>query len=109
MRVELLTKTALTELLPKLTVAPAKKFEPLMVTLVPPVDGPVFGLTLVTVGGGTRSCACALPAKPNVNKSVAEIAPAKDSLATCRTRDFSNATVSPAPPRSGAKRRTAIN
>lgn len=38
---------------PKLT-APArgtaKKFVPVMVTVVPPPGGPVFGLTLVTVG-----------------------------------------------------------
>ena len=34
-RVEPLTKTALTELLPKLTVAPVEKFEPVTVTPVP--------------------------------------------------------------------------
>ncbi len=37
--------------LPKVTVAPAAKFVPAMVTAVPPVVDPVFGATLLTVGG----------------------------------------------------------
>ena len=38
-------------LAPKLTAVTTKKLVPVMVTLVPPDAGPVFGLTLVTVGG----------------------------------------------------------
>ena len=37
---------------PSLTVAPARKPVPLMVTAVPPVEGPVFGVIDVTVGAG---------------------------------------------------------
>jgi len=35
---------------PKVTVAPATKFVPVIVTVVPPVIRPEFGVTLVTVG-----------------------------------------------------------
>jgi hypothetical protein len=41
----------LAALLPNLTAVASKKLVPVMVTLVPPGVGPVFGLTLVTVGG----------------------------------------------------------
>jgi hypothetical protein len=37
-------------LLPKLTAVAPEKLVPVMVTLVPPDAGPVFGLTLVTAG-----------------------------------------------------------
>jgi hypothetical protein len=37
---------------PRVTVAPAAKFVPVMVTAVPPLVGPVFGDTLLTVGAG---------------------------------------------------------
>jgi hypothetical protein len=37
-------------LLPNLTAVAPEKLVPVMVTLVPPDVGPVFGLTLVTVG-----------------------------------------------------------
>jgi hypothetical protein len=37
---------------PKLTAVTPVKFVPVIVTLVPPVVRPVFGLTLVTVGAG---------------------------------------------------------
>jgi len=38
-------------LLPKLAAVAPEKLVPVMVTLLPPDVGPVFGLTLVTVGG----------------------------------------------------------
>jgi hypothetical protein len=38
---------------PNVTVAPAAKFVPVIVTAVPPATGPLFGATLVTVGGVT--------------------------------------------------------
>jgi len=38
---------------PNVTVAPEKKFVPVMVTDVPPAVGPLFGLKLLTVGGAT--------------------------------------------------------
>jgi hypothetical protein len=42
--------------LPNLTAVAPEKLLPVMVTLVPPDCGPVFGVTLVTVGGA-NSCA----------------------------------------------------
>ena len=44
------TTTLVAELLPNFTVAPLAKFVPVIVTALPPVVGPLFGLTLVTVG-----------------------------------------------------------
>jgi hypothetical protein len=38
---------------PNVTVAPAAKFVPVIVTAVPPSVDPLFGLTLLTVGGTT--------------------------------------------------------
>ena len=46
----LTTVTLLADAVPKVTVAPEAKFVPVMVTAVPPVVEPLFGLTLVTVG-----------------------------------------------------------
>jgi hypothetical protein len=51
--VELTTMTFVAALLPNATVAPAAKFVPVIVTAVPPAVVPVFGETLVTVGGAT--------------------------------------------------------
>jgi hypothetical protein len=45
------TATFVAAVLPNVTVAPAKKFVPVIVTAVPPAVGPSFGLTLLTVGG----------------------------------------------------------
>jgi hypothetical protein len=36
---------------PNVTVAPLAKFVPVIVTAVPPAAGPLFGATLLTVGG----------------------------------------------------------
>jgi hypothetical protein len=48
--VALTTTTLLAAALPNVTVAPATKFVPVIVTAVPPAVDPLFGLTLVTVG-----------------------------------------------------------
>ncbi len=48
--VALLTVKEPAALLPNLTAVAPEKLVPVMVTLVPPDGGPVFGLTLVTVG-----------------------------------------------------------
>jgi len=48
--VALLTVKEAAALLPKLTAVAPEKLVPVMVMLVPPDVGPVFGLTLVTVG-----------------------------------------------------------
>lgn len=53
MLVLLTTVTLVAAALPKVTVAPAAKFVPVMVTAVPPAAGPLFGLTLLTVGATT--------------------------------------------------------
>jgi hypothetical protein len=45
------TTTFVAELLPNFTVVPAAKLVPVSVTAVPPEVDPLFGLTLVTVGG----------------------------------------------------------
>jgi hypothetical protein len=50
MDVALTTTTLVAAAVPNVTVAPATKFVPVMVTAVPPAVGPLFGLTLVTVG-----------------------------------------------------------
>ena len=47
-----MTLNELAALPPNLTAVAPVKLSPLMVTLVPPPGGPVFGLTPVTVGGG---------------------------------------------------------
>lgn len=46
----LTTTTFVAEAAPKVTVAPLAKFVPVIVTDVPPVVGPLEGLTLATVG-----------------------------------------------------------
>ena len=48
--VALTTTTFVAAAEPNVTVAPAAKFVPIIVTDVPPPAGPLFGLTLVTVG-----------------------------------------------------------
>jgi hypothetical protein len=48
--VGLTTTTFVAALLPNVTVAPAAKFVPVIVTPVPPAVVPVFGDTLLTVG-----------------------------------------------------------
>jgi hypothetical protein len=47
------TTTFVAAVLPNFTVAPDAKFVPVIVTEVPPAVAPPFGLTLLTVGGGT--------------------------------------------------------
>jgi hypothetical protein len=47
------TATFVAATLPNFTVAPETKFVPVIVTGVPPAVDPVFGLTLLTVGGAT--------------------------------------------------------
>ena len=49
----LTTTTLVAAVAPNFTVAPAAKFVPVIVTAVPPAAGPLFGLTLVTVGATT--------------------------------------------------------
>ena len=51
--VALLTVKEAAALLPKRTAVAPEKLVPVMVTLVPPDAGPVFGLMLVTVGADT--------------------------------------------------------
>src|SRR5437660_1420229 len=50
MVVELTTVTPVAAVAPKATVAPLMKLVPVIVTEVPPPDGPLFGFTLVTAG-----------------------------------------------------------
>jgi hypothetical protein len=49
----LTTVTLVAATLPNVTVAPAAKFVPVIVTDVPPAVVPLFGETLLTVGGTT--------------------------------------------------------
>ena len=51
--VPLTTTTFVAAVPPNVTVAPAAKFVPVIVTAVPPAVVPLFGLTLLTVGGAT--------------------------------------------------------
>jgi hypothetical protein len=48
--VPLTTTTLLAAAVPNVTVAPAAKFVPVIVTFVPPTTGPLFGDTPLTVG-----------------------------------------------------------
>jgi len=47
------TTTLVPAAAPNVTVAPAAKFVPVIVTAVPPAVDPLFGATLVTVGTTT--------------------------------------------------------
>jgi hypothetical protein len=47
------TTTFVAAVLPNVTVAPEAKLVPVIVTAVPPVIGPLFGLTLLTEGPTT--------------------------------------------------------
>jgi hypothetical protein len=49
--VPLTTTTLVAAVAPNVTLAPAAKFVPVIVTAVPPAGNPLFGLTLLTVGG----------------------------------------------------------
>jgi len=51
--VALTTTMLVAAVLPNSTVAPVTKFVPVIVTAVPPAADPLFGLTLLTVGGTT--------------------------------------------------------
>lgn len=51
MLVLLFTVTLVAAVVPNITLAPARKFVPVIVTPVPPVVGPLLGLILVIVGG----------------------------------------------------------
>jgi hypothetical protein len=51
--VPLATTTFVAGVPPNVTVAPVTKFVPVMLTAVPPVVGPLLGLTLLTVGAAT--------------------------------------------------------
>ena len=51
MLVLLTTTTFVAAVPPNVTVAPATKFVPVIVTAVPPAVDPLFGLTLLNVGG----------------------------------------------------------
>jgi len=53
--VELTTVTLVAPVRPKFTVAPARKFVPVIVTIVPPAVEPLLGATSATVGGGPRT------------------------------------------------------
>jgi hypothetical protein len=49
------TTTLVAAAAPNVTVAPDAKFVPVIVTAVPPVVDPIFGDTLLTVGGATTT------------------------------------------------------
>jgi hypothetical protein len=71
------TTTLVAAVLPNVTVAPDTKFVPVMVTAVPPDVDPLFGLTLLTVGGTTYVNALAkLPLNPLLLVTVTVTAPA---------------------------------
>src|SRR5258708_34269911 len=72
--VALLTVKDPAALLPNLTAAAPEKLVPVMVTLLPPGIGPVFGLTLATVGAPTG--AWTSPSRPTAHRTPANPAPA---------------------------------
>jgi hypothetical protein len=75
--VAFVTTTFVAAVPPNVTVAPVAKFVPVIVTAVPPAVVPLFGLTLVTVGGATYVNALArLPLCPPGLFTVTVTAPA---------------------------------
>jgi len=73
----LVTTTFVAAALPNVTVAPVTKFVPVIVTDVPPVTDPVFGLTAVTVGAGAYVYPLArLPLSPLLFVTATVTAPA---------------------------------
>jgi hypothetical protein len=65
---------------PNVTVAPLAKFVPVIVTAVPPASGPLFGLTLLTVGVGPVAAEnvtiCITQGPDDVSVAVALLLPA---------------------------------
>jgi hypothetical protein len=59
--VALLTVNDVALVAPNRTAVAPVRFVPVMVTLVPPAAGPLFGLTLVIVGAGAAAAVNALP------------------------------------------------
>ena len=74
------TATSVAAALPNVTIAPAAKFVPVIVTAVPPVVDPLFGLTLLTVGTGAETAEnvaiCMTQGPEEVNVAVALLLPA---------------------------------
>src|SRR6202795_3021628 len=71
------TTTLVAAVPPNVTVAPAAKFVPVIVTAVPPDVDPLFGLTLLTVGGTTYVNPLArLPLRPLLLVTATVTAPA---------------------------------
>ena len=73
--VALTTTTLVAAAVPNVTVAPAAKLVPVMVTAVPPAVEPVFGDTVVTVGAveptGVRKATICMIHCPDVSGAVA--------------------------------------
>jgi len=86
------TTTFVAEPLPNVTVAPAAKFVPVIVTEVPPAVDPVFGLTLLTVGAGpvtTANVAICITHGPNpVSVAVALLLPAPVTILSSAMSPF---------------------
>jgi hypothetical protein len=74
------TATFVATVLPNVTVAPAAKFVPLIVTAVPPAVDPLLGATLLTVGTGPETAEnvaiCMTQDPDEVNVAVALLLPA---------------------------------
>jgi hypothetical protein len=74
------TTTLVAAAVPNVTAAPAAKFVPPIVTDVPPATGPLFGLTLVTVGSGPETfpnaTICITHGPAELNVAVALLLPA---------------------------------
>jgi hypothetical protein len=65
------TTTAVAPVPPNATVAPAAKFVPVIVTLVPPAVDPLFGDTALTVAGAVRLMLAVFEAPLSVAVTVA--------------------------------------
>ena len=74
------TTTLVAAAVPKVTVAPAAKFVPVIVTAVPPEVEPLFGVTLLTVGAGpetaTKVAICMTQGPAEFSVEVALLLPA---------------------------------
>src|SRR6185369_1744876 len=92
MRLALTTLTFVAATPPNVTVEPAEKFEPEMLTWVPPVSGPTFGETEVTFGTPAGRTALKL--------SMAKVPAATESAEAVpmRTSNFTLFSCTPLPP-----------
>src|SRR5437588_9191976 len=64
---------------PNLTAVAPFRYAPVIVTVVPPLDGPLSGETLATVGGGTMNAHAAPAPSWSVGPPISAVSPSEES------------------------------